>query len=294
MARVTNTFVLDDGTCGRNLQLGLKDWCQVADPGLLLYADGGAGQYEIFIDGQSIGNYNGDGFGNCCIDITEHGHPPLTDGPHTVTGREIAPNPGKIVTPYSFSIDTVPPNAPSTPILSEYSDSPPVGDHITKYRNPNFKGTADSDSVSVQIFNGPTGIGGGSVVNGTYSITTLTLADGTYNVYAVAIDRAGNHSPPSGIYTFTVSQSGETNTPGAPNMNQPHRSVDLSWSISDTGNLAITQFKVYRGAFGAANELIAVLDGTTFSYRVENVEPWMYFAVSAVNALGEGPRSRNV
>ena len=78
-ARTTNVAQLDDGTCGRNLQIGSdKTASSTATPQFLLWGDGGASMYQIFIDGTSIGTFSSDGFANVCIYTTV----PLPDGPH--------------------------------------------------------------------------------------------------------------------------------------------------------------------------------------------------------------------
>src|SRR5262249_45489387 len=155
-ARTTNVVQLDDGTCGKNLQIGSdKTASSSATPQFLLWGDGGASSYQMFIDGTSIGTFTSDGWGNVCVVATV----PLADGPHTLTGNELAPHNTYTVTPLSFSVDTKPPATPSPPAISGYSDSGIPGDHITMYRGVNFTGTSDPN-VSVQLYNGVTGIAG--------------------------------------------------------------------------------------------------------------------------------------
>lgn len=290
-ARVTNAIQLDDGTCGRNLQIGSdKTASSSASPTFLLYGDGGASVYTAKIDGQALtGQFTSDGYGNVCI--TTGSVAPIADGPHILTAHEERPNP-QDVEPFSFSVDTVPPAAPSTPALSSYSDSPPVGDGVTKYRNINFHGTSDPN-VGVQLYNGVTGIAGARAdAQGNWSATTTSLADGTYNVNAAAFDQAGNKSALSATTTVRISQEGETNTPGAPSLTAATRAVVLNWSPpASDGNSPVTSYKVYAGPYGATNTLIATIGGDVRTYTVPNAEPWQYFAVSAVNALGEGPKS---
>src|SRR4051812_25144829 len=124
-ARTTNVSQLDDGTCGRNLQLGSdKTASSSSTPGFLLWGDGGLSSYNAFIDGAPIGTFNSDGFANVCITTGV----PLADGPHVLTANEIRPNSTFAVVPLNFSVDTVPPAQPSTPVISSFSDSGLIGD----------------------------------------------------------------------------------------------------------------------------------------------------------------------
>lgn len=290
--RITNEIQLDNGTCGTNLQLG-NDKTASPDPTptFLISGDGGASVYTAAIDGHALsGQFTSDGYGNVCVTTTT----PLTDGDHLLTAHEVRPNPQDL-TPFAFSVDTVIPATPSTPELSAYSDSPPVGDGTTKYRNINFHGTSDP-GVSIQLYSGPTGLAGALAdAQGNWSATTSTLADGTYNIAAAAFDQAGNKSKLSGTTTIRISQTGEVNTPGAPSLNSANRAVVLNWSApASDGNTPITSYKIYQGVYGATNTLIAQVGGNVFTYTVPDAAAWQYFAVSAVNAQGEGPKSNGM
>src|SRR5690348_4502493 len=156
LARTTNVANLDDGTCGRNLQVGSdKAAAGTATPTFLLWGDGGLSKYDIFIDGTKIGTFMSDGFANVCIPTTV----PIPDGPHVLTGNELQPHSTFTVTPFNFSVDTVPPAQPSPPVISSFSDSGLQGDHVTQFRNVNFTGTSDPN-VAIQLYNGVTVIGG--------------------------------------------------------------------------------------------------------------------------------------
>src|SRR3954447_24968193 len=188
LARTTNVAQLDDGTCGRNLQLGSdKTASSSATPTFLLWGDGGLSSYAAFIDGAPIGTFNSDGFANVCITTSV----PLSDGSHLLTANELAPHNTFTMTPFSFSIDTAPPAQPSTPVISSFSDSGFQGDHITRFRNPNFTGFSDPN-VSVQLYNGVTLLGGAKAdANGLWSATTSALPDGNYTVTAAAGAQGG-------------------------------------------------------------------------------------------------------
>src|SRR5215217_5457296 len=81
-AGVTNTAMLDNGTCGRNLQLGLdRTASNSATPSFLLFGDGGLSSYQAFVDGLPVGIFYSDGYANVCVTTTL----PLSDGPHQLT-----------------------------------------------------------------------------------------------------------------------------------------------------------------------------------------------------------------
>src|SRR3954471_22412380 len=74
-----NTAQLDNGACGRNLQLGSdKTASSSATPSFLLAGDGGLSSYQAFVDGAPVGVFYSDGFANVCVYTSA----PLADGPH--------------------------------------------------------------------------------------------------------------------------------------------------------------------------------------------------------------------
>src|SRR4051812_20887717 len=186
-----NTAQLDNGLCGRNLQLGSdKTSSSSATPSFIIAGDGGLSRYEAFVDGVSVGIAASDGFSNVCVYDTI----PLADGMHVLTANELQPHAGLTIVPFNFNVDTVPPAQPSTPVISGFSDSGLLGDHITRFTNPNFSGFADP-KVAIQLYNGQVLLGGAQAdVNGAWSATLGNLADGSYVITAVALDQAGNKS----------------------------------------------------------------------------------------------------
>jgi len=271
-ARTTNVVQLDDGTCGRNLQIGSdRTASSSAAPSFLLWGDGGASSYQMFVDGVSIGTFSSDGWGNVCVRTTVS----LSDGPHTLTGNELAPHNTYTVAPLSFSVDTVLPATPTPPVISGYSDSGVPGDHITKYRGVNFTGSSDP-AVGIQLYNGPTGIAGAKAdASGHWSATSSTLADGNYVVKAAAFDQAGNKSPLSVAFDLTVdgtAPTGPITSPSAGATVSGTTSVDVD--AADKGGIAKVEFKV---------------DGTTKS--TATAAPWSYSWNSA--SLANGPHTLN-
>src|SRR4051812_45608899 len=246
LARTTNVAQLDDGTCGRNLQLGSdKTASSSATPAFLLWGDGGLSSYAAFIDGAPIGTFNSDGFANVCITTSV----PLSDGPHMLTANELAPHNTFTITPFGFSVDTVLPAQPSTPVISSFSDSGFQGDHITRFRNPNFTGFADPN-VSIQLFNGVTLLGGAKAdANGLWSATTSALPDGNYTVTAAAFDQAGNKSMLSLSCALTIDATapagGATSPPAGSTVTG---TVPVTATGSDLNGIWKVDFKVDAGA----------------------------------------------
>ena len=198
-AGVVNTAQFDDGSCGHvnptpTVTASTTPW-------FLVYGDGGKSSYQMFIDGTSIGTYSSDPYGNVCINSPTT---PLADGPHVLTGSELKPNPGNVVTPFHFSVDTTPPAPPSTPSLAAFSDSGVVGDGITKYGNPTLTGTCEPGS-SVTLHEGVNTVGGSACDStGHFSARATPLAEGVHLISAVASDSVGNMSAPSAAFSLTV------------------------------------------------------------------------------------------
>jgi Bacterial Ig-like domain len=213
-AWTTNLVQLDNGTCGTNLQIGSdKTASSSATPSFWLMGDGGLSSYKVFVDGVTIGTFSANMYSNVCIRATTA----LANGPHTLTGNELAPNTANTITPLRFSVDTVAPSTPSTPALASYSDTGVVGDNITSYHNVALLGHADPNG-SVQVYaktatSAPSTIGGALAdASGNWSVSTTSLNDGTYTVTAAAVDTAGNKSASSGALTLTINSTTTTTT----------------------------------------------------------------------------------
>src|SRR5262249_2314764 len=126
----------------------------------------------------------------------------------------LAPHSTSTVTPFSFLVDTVPPSVPSTPALASWSDTGTIGDNTTAYHNVALLGHSDP-GTSMQAFaktaTTPATIIGGATTdaNGNYDVATTTLANGTYTIYVIALDEAGNKST-SGSMTLTINDTTTT------------------------------------------------------------------------------------
>ena len=177
-----------------------------------------------------------------------------------MTGNELAPHSSFTVTPFHFSVDTVPPVQPSTPVIAGFSDSGVLGDHITKYRNVNFSGFSDPN-VAIQLYNGQTILGGAKAdATGHWSATTTTLADGNYTVTAAAFDDAGNKSVLSVNCPLTVDGTAPTGS-----LTSPTNGSTVTGTVNVTANPADLN-GIWKVAFQ--------VDGIT--KQTNTTAPWTY------------------
>jgi fibronectin type 3 domain-containing protein len=219
-AWVLNQAQLDTGYCGQNLQMGSDPTVSnTATPSFLLWGDGQAGSYAIFIDGVSIGTFTTDMYANVCIRTTV----PLANGAHTLTGNELAPRAGLTVTPFSFSVDTVAPSPPSALALNWSSDTGVAGDSITNLRSFSVTGSSvtGQGTTSIRVVRGGSLQIGGATPNastGSWLAACNVPADGTYVLQAFALDEAANQSAlsaPISVTVDTVPPSSALSSPAA-------------------------------------------------------------------------------
>ena len=83
--------------------------------------------------------------------------------------------------------------------------------------------------------------------------------------------------------------------PAAPTLNAPTAGnglVTLSWSAPGNGGSAITGYKLYRGTSSGNRTLLTTLGtGTSYIDTAVGNGTTYYYAVSATNAVGDGPQS---
>jgi large repetitive protein len=252
-AATTNTVVLDNGTCGHDLQLGSDPTASSsATPTFLLYADGGAASYSVAIDGTAIGTFHGNGYGDACITDTVV----LANGPHVLTADELTPNPGNPVTPFSFVVDTVLPSTPSEPFLDPGTDSGVKGDDITNCTNPLLDGTSDPN-LDISIYDGTELVGGGLAdSSGDWVAAVITLANGVHSLTARAMNEAGGLSAPSPALLLTI----DTTPPPAP----PTPTLDPSSEIppGDGDTTSVTTPTIDGTGAEAGSTINVSVDGT--------------------------------
>ena len=171
----------------------------------------------IYADGTAIGSATAAGTSTT---VFTNGSRDLADGAHSITARETQS--GKDDSGYSpaltITVDTVPPAAPSVPVLDPSTDSGVVGDDVTNVTKSEFTGTAEAGATVTILSNG-VAVGSGTATGGNYAVTLTTalVPDAVYGITAQATDLAGNTGAASPPLSLTI----DTTPPAA---------VDLQWS----------------------------------------------------------------
>ncbi|WP_217549259.1 Ig-like domain-containing protein [Pantoea sp. GbtcB22] len=144
---------------------------------------------------------------------------PLVDGEHefTVIVTDPAGNSSEPSDPYTIIVDTVAPNKPViTAVIDDQGNDTgalTAGD-TTDDARPEIQGTAEAGSL-VTIYDGKTVLGSVQAdENGNWSFTpSLPLIPGQHDITAVAQDAAGNVSPESDSFDFTLITGGIPTAP---------------------------------------------------------------------------------
>ncbi len=150
----------------------------------------------------------------------------LTNGTHTITAKaaDVAGNLSVSTASSSVTVDTVLPVAPTAPVLSAASDTGiSNSDGITKTTTLPVTGTNEPQAIVI-LYDGTTSVGSRLTTNGSYSLTSSALANGTHQLKTTATDVAGNEGPASGVKTVLI----DTVAPVAP-------STPVLTAASDTG-----------------------------------------------------------
>ncbi len=136
---------------------------------------------------------------------------PLLDGTYSVVAISTEPVTGINLAsqPVSLTIST---EAPVQPTIET-----PAKEQVIRTAVVSIAGTAQPKSL-VSIFIGENKIGEATAkASGKWSFETAPLKDGPQQVYAVAVDKAGNESIPSEIISFMI----DTGRPRAPRILSP-------------------------------------------------------------------------
>ncbi|TDN58408.1 BapA/Bap/LapF family large adhesin [Scandinavium goeteborgense] len=141
----------------------------------------------------------------------------LAQGSHvmTVTATDAAGNVSPVSNSFSFVVDSL---APLAPVITSMADdvTPGIGPIVvgqtTNDSTPTLTGTAEV-GATVNIYDGTTLVGTTTAdALGNWIVTTSTLGDGPHTLTAKSTDAAGNVSPASAGFGFTI----DTAAPVAP------------------------------------------------------------------------------
>ncbi|MBH5372008.1 Ig-like domain-containing protein [Bradyrhizobium glycinis] len=158
---------------------------------------------------------------------------------------------GSPQTPPVEPSDTLAPASPK--IVAVTPDTGTAGDQITNAKQLTLSGTAEAGST-VKVFEGTTVIGTAKAgANGTWSLTTAQLADGSHTFNATATDAAGNVSQKSASLSARV----DTLAPAAPKITAftPENGT-VAASTINAGRLTLS-------GTAEAGSTVRVLEGTT-------------------------------
>lgn len=196
----------------------------------------------------------------------------------TDTAGNTSTSPGLVVV-----IETLTPNAPGTPDLTDDSDSGTFNnDNLTNDTTPRFTGTCSSgDTITIvsSVLGSllPTGI----CTNGIYDITlTSVLNSTTHNISARALSTAGTTSNSLGLDVVI-----DTSIPAAPGT--PDLASGSDTGISNTDNITSDTTPQFTGSCtdGTIIALTSTINGN-LSPQTSCVSG--SYAITVTNILGEG------
>ncbi len=198
----------------------------------------------------------------------------LGQGPQVAAARATdgAGNQSALSSEVAFTIDSVPPAAPS---LTQPSG--PISDVA-----PTVVGTAE-DGADVAILLDGNGVGSVTATGGAFSFPLAGLTQGPHTVEAIAIDAAGNSSPASIPLSFTV----DTVSPPTPVLSAPAADAFLSDATPDFSGTAEADSLVRVYINGAlAGEVTAAGGSWLFTAPMTLAEGTHVVEVKAIDAAG--------
>jgi hypothetical protein len=217
--------------------------------------------------GSTVAIYDGNKFlGNATVDASGNWSftpsLPLGEGSHSITA--VATNAAGNTTtssPFNVVVDTIAPDAPSTPVVTVNPDGTDVilpPGQPTRDTTPTLSGTGEKGDV-ITIYNGSTPLGTAVVDdNGHWSWTPATpLPNGTYNITLTATDKdgAGNESAASHGATIII----DTDPPATPSAPTITDNVDAFTGVIANNGTTNDPRPVLSGT-GTAGDVITIYD----------------------------------
>jgi hypothetical protein len=161
--------------------------------------------------------------------------------------------------------------------------------------------TGGAGPVTLSVTGLPTGANGTFSPNPTSSSSTLTVTTsastptGTFPLTIGGVSGSASHSTSVNLVVTAASTATVPAAPAAPTATPATgKGVNLRWTAPADGGSPITGYVVYRGASSdtATMNRVATLGVvTTWKDTTTTRGATYYYAVSAVNAVGEGPKS---
>jgi len=186
--------------------------------------------------------------------------------------------------------------APSAPTLTNAAAG--TGTVALTWSAPSSNG--GSAISGYRIYRG-TSSGGETLLTTAGNVTSWTdtsVANGTTYYYKVSALNSAGESASSNERSATPTAA--ATAPGAPTLTGAsagrHGGVALTWSApTSNGGSAITGYKVYRGTSSGTETLLTALSNvTSWTDTSAASGTTYYYEVTAVNAVGESPRSNEL
>ncbi len=234
------------------------------------------------------------------------------EGPHPLSAEvtDAAGNRSAQSEELLVTIDTIPPDPPSTPELLDASDSGTLGDGITSVNPPAFKGTGEANA-KVRIFATLIGVPGaepelvgegmvGSDLTdppedlpdeppiGAWEVTIEPLADGQYEITAELEDLAGNISEMSDAFILEI----DTLAPQRPTLDLLD---NFDTGMSDMDNVTYLTELDFRVSAEPGTEVVIKDGNTVIDMFIMPAVPFTirtldFVALEGINGIpAEGP-----
>jgi hypothetical protein len=165
----------------------------------------------------------------------------------------------------------------------------------------NVTPTGGAGPVTLSVSGLPTGANGSFSPNPTSSSSTLTVTTisstptGTFPLTIGGVSGSASHSTSVNLVVTAPSTTTVPGAPAAPTVSPANgKGVNVSWRApAVTGGSAITGYRVYRGTSSTAVTTLVASLGNVTSWKDTTTTrgATYYYAVSAVNAIGEGAKS---
>ncbi len=191
----------------------------------------------------------------------------------------------------SFTIQNMTP-----PNLTYMSPTPPDGSHLSSSAD-SVTIMASSDKEIQDWILGWNGVNQTPKYSGTTKTWTVPVSAGNYYSFEVFAEDAAGNSVSAGSRAFTVESPPPP--PTVPDKvtglvgTEGYEKVLLDWDTPYNGGLPVTEYRIYRGM--DSNQLdpvpVAKISLTQYTDSLLTNGHTYYYEVSAVNLLGEGPRS---